>query len=153
MKTSKIYALTYLNTFFSDNSSMHIIVTDAMGIIKYASKEFVDSYSIKKADVLEKNLNDIVEGANIKARAAEIEKTKRFVLINNEPRGDLEKTEEGIYYYPIFDDNGALAYIIVVMEKRSDRKILAEKQEIPEIFKTKKSYADRFKFWKYGKNR
>jgi len=157
MKTSKIYSLTYLNTFLSDNIQMNLIVTDVFGKIKYISKKCIEENKINKSDALERNAGDIIEGVNIKARAAEMIKTKRVSIKNIEANdaginGEKVKPEE-IYFYPIFDDNGTLSYIIIVFEDSGQTKILAEIQEPIKPGESRKSYAERFKFWKMIRNK
>lgn len=157
MKTSKIYALTVLNTFLSDSIEQNIIVTDAAGIIKHISRKAVETNGIGKTDALGRNIGEIIEKINIKARAVELMKTKRAFYVSevSEERTGRQDEENrgGTLFSPVFDDSGVLSYIVIVFGEKERPVMISSAPAAAAEKEEKRSYTDRLKFWRYRKNR
>lgn len=158
MKTSKIFSMNYLIEFFCENTDRNIFITDLSGTVRYISKKAADGGGIMKSEAVEKNISEMMENVNLRAKAAEMIKTRKpsaqgeaNYSQNDEAKSAENKSRQ--MFYPVFDDGGDLSYIIMIYNEEAQPVFLNPKVHQETTSAHKKSYGEMLRFWKHIKNR
>jgi len=105
MRGLKISALSNTTEFLSSNVGKSIIITDVTGRILEISRGYIDKSGVSRSEILERNIESIIHGVEIKTVLARLEK-KRL---------PTSFSIKGIEYTwrPIYNRNNEISYIAV----------------------------------------
>lgn len=105
MRGLKISALSNTAEFLSSNLNKSIIITDVTGKILQISRGYIDRSGVRRSEILERNIESIINGVDIKTVLSRLEKKRLPTSISI--RG-LEYT-----WIPIYNRNNEISYIAV----------------------------------------
>jgi len=107
-RSLKISVLSRINEFLLGNIDLSCLVLDATGRITEASRRFLETRGVQKADVVGQSSGAVLEDISFGDIVQELEKERRMVeLDTREPAGFL----------PIFNRLGELSQVICVLGK------------------------------------